>query len=528
MGVSLLSTDAGYRGVAISAATGAILLGVVRLRRFPEDAPLVLVSSWAMLILACGCTILAAIAPLPWSAYAVLGAALFALGAAVIPLDRYRAVRTLGGIASIGIGVSLVADGIPLLGLDRTMVVLLLIANLTTPLIAGGMAIIGIGISLIGAGLALLLGRTALLGVAGVGLGGSLIGTGIALLSFPVPGYGGLTPWLIAAGVVCATGAGVACPLVRSTLLGVADVGLGVSLISAGVVLLFIPAKQTEVAVVIVAVSLISAGVAAIGAGVAFLLAQGTLTAVAFVAFGISLISAGIAVQLLGWTILAVSLIAPGMVAISAGVAFLIRRVTVGVACVGFGISLIGSAIAALFVQGTLDWVVVMFIDGRVVAALGTGVAIGAWIAIGAGVTALAAGVALPLARDTLTGIAGICLGLSLIGAGVAAGLVGAALALYVVWLIGIGVSLIALAVARLRDKHVLGGAAAIGFGISLAVLAAEFFLSGQQLGGVATIGASLAAIGTGVSVYASQTELRKWLSNRWAAWTRTSAGPQR
>jgi hypothetical protein len=214
------------------------------------------------------------------------------------------------------------------------------------------------------------------------------------------------------------------------------------------------------------------------------------------------------------------------MVAVSAGVAFLIRRVTAGVACIGFGISLIGSGVGGVLVQGTLGTMAGLVINGAVAAAFGTGVAIGAWIAIGCGVAALAAGVALPLPRETLTGIAGICLGVSLTGAGITAGLVGAEL--FAVWLIGVGVSLIALAVARLRDKHVLGGAAAIGFGISLAVLAAEFFLDGDQLGGVATLGASLAAIGTGVAVYTSRTELRKWLSSRWAAWTRTPGSSQR
>jgi hypothetical protein len=95
IGVNLISTNVGYRGVAISAAAGGVLLGAVQLRRFPEQAPLVVISSWAMLILGAASTVLATVTSLPWSGYAVLGAALFTLGAAVIPLDRYRAARTL-------------------------------------------------------------------------------------------------------------------------------------------------------------------------------------------------------------------------------------------------------------------------------------------------------------------------------------------------------------------------------------------------------------------------------------------------
>ncbi len=51
IGVNLISTSVGYRGVAISAAAGAVLLGAVQLRRFPEQAPLVVMFSWTMLVL---------------------------------------------------------------------------------------------------------------------------------------------------------------------------------------------------------------------------------------------------------------------------------------------------------------------------------------------------------------------------------------------------------------------------------------------------------------------------------------------
>ena len=61
MGVSLISGHVGYGGVAIGFAAGGILLGAVRLRCFPEEVRLVRVSSRAMLSVAAGCTILAAV-----------------------------------------------------------------------------------------------------------------------------------------------------------------------------------------------------------------------------------------------------------------------------------------------------------------------------------------------------------------------------------------------------------------------------------------------------------------------------------
>jgi hypothetical protein len=523
LGINLLTIKVGYRGFAISAALGGILLGAARLRRFPQEAPLVVVSSWVALVLASVCAILAVITPLPWSGYAVLGAALFTFGAVVIPLDRYQAVRALGGIACIGIGVSLIGDGVGLLSLDPLVLIILFLANLAGALIVVAAAVIGIGISLIGAGLALLLRRTTLIGVACVGLGVSIIGAGIASLS--INKYTVLAAWLIATGVVAAIGAGVAFRFARDTLLGVASVGLGVSLISAGVAILLIPARYSSVAFVGLGVSLISSGVIAIGAGVAFLRARRKLIAVAAVGFGVSLISAGVAAQFLEFPAMAVWLVAPGVVAIGAGVAFLrARRRLIAVATVGFAVSLIGAGVAALLIQDSLIWILVIVINDRVVVALGSGVAVGTWIAIGPGVTALAAGVALPPDRGTLMGVAGICLGITLIGAGVAAGLDGTAL--FAVWLIATGVSLLGLAFARLRDKYVLTAAAAIGFGISLTVLAIEFFLGGEQLGGAATIGAELAAIGAGIAIYPSKAELRNRLSNWWTAWTRAPGEP--
>jgi len=523
----------GYRGVAISAAAGGILLGAVRLRRFPAEAPLVVFSSWAALSLAGGCAILAAFVPLSWSGYAVLGAALFAVGAAVIPLDRYRAARTLGGIACVCIGVSLIGAGSSLLRLDPIGLILFMLINLTVPILEGAAAIIGMGVSLIVGGVALLLQRSTMLSIAGVGFGVSLIGAGLASLPLIGSGLGSLShiaalsAWLIAAGVAATIGAGLAFPLVRSTLLGVAGVGLGISLISVGAALLLIPVVLRSVEGVGFGASLISAGAAAIVAGVAFLLARRTLIGVAGIGFGASLISAAVPLQFLGYTILAAGLIVGGVIAIVAGAIFLLTGGRLlGVADVGVAISLIGAAVAAHLIQDTMLPFEAMFSNATVIAVLGTGVAVGAWAAIGAGITAIGARVTLPLARDTLTGIAGICLGVSLVGAGVAAQPIGPGLV--AVWLIVAGVLLIPLAVARMRNKYVLGGVAAIGFGASLTVLALYYLLGGDSLFGTATIGAGLAAMVAGIAACLSQAELRRWLLNRWAAWTRAPNRPPR
>ena len=538
MGVSLISGHVGYRGVAISFAAGGILLGAVRLRRFPEKARLVVVSSWAMLIVATGCTILAAVVPvftnLSWSDYAVLGAALFALGATVIPLDRHRAVRALGGIACVGVGVSLIGDtldaliNLPVVAWDLSQlggsvgplngIMLTALIGAAMPVLAAAFAITGIGISLIGAGSSLLLNRTTLLSVTGVGLGVSLIGAGIALLSADV--YALLGPWLIAAGVIAVTGIGISFPLVHHTLFGAAGVGLGLSLTSAGVACLLLSRAQILGPVVGLGVSLISAGITAIGVGVALLLARGILTAVACVGFGISLIGTGVACQFWGWTALAAWLIALGVIVI--GVTLLSARgILTTVARVGFGISLIGTAVATFLIHDTLAWIEPLKVNNGLVAVLDMGVVVGTWAAIGIAATALVGRVVLPLAHGTLVGISGICLGLSLIGAGIAAILVGAAL--YAIWLVGAGVSLIPLAVARLRDQSALGAVAAVGLGISLAVLGVSLLLVGEQLGGVAVIGVSLATITAGVAIY-PQAELRNWLARQKAMWTQSPA----
>lgn len=314
-------------------------------------------------------------------------------------------------------------------------------------------------------------------------------------------------------------GAGSALLLDRTTLFSVAGVGLGVSLISAGVACLLLSGAQIVGAVIGLGVWLISAGITAIGIGSAFLFGRGILTA-ACVGFGVSLIGAGLTCQFWGWTALAACLIALGVVI--TGVAFLFAQgIFTATARVGFGISIIGAAVATFLIHDTLAWIEPLAINNGVVAVLDMGVVTGTWTAIGVAVAALVGGVVLPLARGTLVGFFGICLGVSLIGAGIAAVLVGAAL--FAIWLVGAGVSLIPLAVARLRDQSLLGAVAAVGFGVSLAVLGVSLLLTGEPLGGVAVTGASLATVTAGVAIY-PQADLRNWLSRQKAAWTQSPA----
>jgi hypothetical protein len=374
-------------------------------------------------------------------------------------------------------------------------------------------------------GTAFLLHRTMLLVMAGVGLGVSLIGAGIALLSFTLVATTVFAAWLIAAGVVIAIGAAGAFPLVRGGLLGIASVGLGVSAIIGGIAFFIPPSWQTSDAVVGLGGSLISVGLFVIATGVALLLGRGIPVAVASAGFGISLIGAGVAIEFLGWTAIATWPIAPGAIAIGTSAAALTRKpLLINISRTVFGISLIGAGVAILYIQGTLIWIEGIIIGSATTAAIGIGVTVGAWIAIGVGVSAVAAGVTVPLPRENLTGISGICVGISLTGAGITAGIIGAPLP--TVWLIGSGISITALAVARLRHGYMLGGAAAIGFGISLAVLAVYFFVGDSQLEGTAAAGAAIASITAGLAVSQVHTGLRNWFIKHWAVWTRAPGEP--
>jgi hypothetical protein len=196
----------------------------------------VLVSSRVALIVAGGCAIIAVFVPSSRSGYAVLGAALFAIAATLIPLDRHCAARTLGGIATIGIGVSIRGDAIGFIRQLSDPLLLVALASLgNTSSSFIGAAVAGVGaISLIGVGVAILFRWDTLLGFAGVGFSVSLIGGGIVFQSL-LAENSGLPAWLIAAGVIAAIGAGAAFPLVHSKLIGVASIGFGLALMGAGV-----------------------------------------------------------------------------------------------------------------------------------------------------------------------------------------------------------------------------------------------------------------------------------------------------
>ena len=528
MGVGVLTTDVGWRGAAVVAAAGGILLGAARLRRFPSEAPLVVISSWATWILAAVCTVIAAFVPFAWSGYAVLGAALFAGAATVIPFDRYKAARTLGGIATIGIGVSVMSIAIVFVQLfsDPSMLVILVagIDYSINPFIGIAVAIIGAAISFIAAGIALLIRRDKLLGVAGVGFGVSLIGGGIVVQQF-LGQILGLPVWLIASGAVAAIGAGVAFRIVRAKLLGVASIGLGLALLGVGIFpLAWVRLGNYGVGF---GTLLITAGAVAIGSGFVFMFAQGRLLGFAGVGVGLSLISAAIFIWIWYDIAHAIWLIAAGAVAIGSGVVFMFARGRLSsFAGVGLAFSLITAGVVVLIVQNILT-LIEATVEAKLVGALTTGIAVGTFLAIGAGVAAIGADVALPFARTTVTGIAGVCLGICLIGTGVLAG--GSGLWLLAAWLIFVGVSLIGLAIAHLRRTwRLLGGVAAIGFGISLAVPAVESFLRGSPLGGVALVGAglALATVGASIIVRPSQAELRTWLRSKWTAWTQAPSRP--
>jgi hypothetical protein len=536
-----LSNDVSYRNLAIIAAAVAILLGAAQLRQY-LGSRLVVASSRIALILASVCAVLAVIVSSPWSNYAVFGAAMFTVTATVIPLDRYDVVRILGGIATIGIGVSLISDAIGFLqGFSDPMmlIAMLLLAgtSIGNTLSVAPVAAIGVAISLIGAGIALLFRRDTLLGVAGVGLGISLIGGGIA--AQPIYGKMSSFPaWLIASGVVAAVGAGIAFPLARSMLIGAANIGIGLAFVGVGTIPVALEVKFAHVSSSLgLGIWLIVTGVVAIGAGVLLLLTRGRLVSMAGVGLGLSLISGGVAALTWGNTPQDVWLIVAGAVAIGAGVLLLLmpgvlllltRGRLVSIAETGLGLSLISGGVVVLITQNTELILFEALFEAKLVGTIATVIAIGAWVAIGAGVAAIAAGVTLPLARGTILAIAGVCLGISLIGTGVEGEIAG--LLLFGAWLIAAGVSLIGLAIARLQDRwHVLGGIAAIGFGISFAVPAVEFFSGGEPLGAVAAVGAgvALATVGVRAIFHPSQAGLRRWWSRTFELWTRRPGEPR-
>jgi hypothetical protein len=532
LGLALSTTDLGWRGAAVIAAAGGVLLGAARLRRFPTEARLVVVSSWATWILAAVCTVIAAFDPFSWPVgYAVVAAALFAGAATVIPLDRYRAARALGGIATIGIGVCLISYAIFFFQAftDKSSVMILLVGLVfvINPFILGPVAAIGAAISFLSAGIALLLRRDALISVAGVGLGVSLVGGGIVaqeLMSQTL----GLPAWLFASGAVAAIGAGVAIPPVRGKLIGVASIGFGLALIGIGIGIFplsqasWLSAERVSLGTLVIA-----GGVVAIGAGVVFLFARGRLLGFAGVSLGLSLISAGIFVWTVWDTAHGIWLIAGGLVAISAGVVFLFARGRLlGFAGVGLGVALISAGIIVLLTQNVL-LAVEPIAEPKLVGALGIGIAIGAFVAIGTGVAAVAAGVTAPLTRNILIGIAGICLGACLIGTGIIAEQ--SNVPLLSAWLLAVGVSLIGLAIAHLRRRwYVLGGIAAISIGLSFTVPGVQFLISGNLLPGAAAVGVgfALASVGSAIIVHPSQAELRAWVRSKWTAWTQAPSGP--
>jgi hypothetical protein len=206
MGVNLLSGDVGYAGVAAFAAAGAVVTAASWLRRLPPRAPLVQLGSRALLGLAFGSAVVAAVfgaVSRTGAGAATLASVVFVTGAVLVQVDRDRAVYLLagaapvgGGVAVVGLAVGVLADGNLLLGMAGLAgglasfgygVAVVRRVNCGPAVIVGGLALVCAGAAATADGLVFGLASAAA-GVALAGAGvailiGSKVGRGIALLS---------------------------------------------------------------------------------------------------------------------------------------------------------------------------------------------------------------------------------------------------------------------------------------------------------------------------------------------------------
>ncbi|MCZ2857412.1 hypothetical protein [Blastococcus sp. VKM Ac-2987] len=217
---STLSTDFRYRGVAGAVVLAAVMYLTEWLRRLHPQAPMVRITTWALLAAS---AMAAIVAVALWdghlSGYATLAAVLLATTAVLIPTQVADAFLVLLGIALIGWAVMCVGAGVWHLRF------------------VGGpdsMPFIGGGVTSFGYGMAVLLRSVPLAGVATILLAMTFVSAGLIVEESQYFGGSRSAVWLIGWGAAV-FGLGVAA-LRRSVLLtGVAVIVAGVVVIGFGV-----------------------------------------------------------------------------------------------------------------------------------------------------------------------------------------------------------------------------------------------------------------------------------------------------
>ena len=120
MAGNLLSTDIGFRGVAIAGAVAAILMTAAWLRGFRPDFGLVVWVVRGFLLIAVAAVVAATMVGPALSGLMVLVAALATLGATVIRSDPADRLGLLGAVALLGFGVAYLATAISTTGITGT------------------------------------------------------------------------------------------------------------------------------------------------------------------------------------------------------------------------------------------------------------------------------------------------------------------------------------------------------------------------------------------------------------------------
>lgn len=115
MGLNLLSTDIGYKGVAVTAGAGAVISATAWIRRLPAHAPLVRYSIPVLLTMAWALTAITLLVPEKWAGVATLAAAGLTIAAILIAASLEVAWILLAAAATIGAGVAAIGGGASLL-----------------------------------------------------------------------------------------------------------------------------------------------------------------------------------------------------------------------------------------------------------------------------------------------------------------------------------------------------------------------------------------------------------------------------
>jgi len=298
MGVNVLSSDVGYRGVAVVAAMAAALTTSTWLRRLPQRAPVVRCAIWALLAASLIGAIAAAFGSPSWAGPVTFAAATATITAALVPSSARTATVLLagaafigGGVAVIGIAVGSLADtpsvgiaigcfGVAYLGYGAAT----LMGDIRTIFVLTGRSawvpLTGFAVASICAGVSLLFGNRFLLGVTCLAGGATGICGGIALLV----GNRFLVEIMRIGGGVALTAGGTILLMQGEDLFGVAGVGGGVAAVVAGIANLI----ESETSYM---TTLLCSGLAFLGLGAAFLTRGDALLGAVFASGGVASIS---------------------------------------------------------------------------------------------------------------------------------------------------------------------------------------------------------------------------------------------